>query len=109
MVRADTCLLIAEDPQAHGIFDDPEETTREVYCTVRSVGQNETDQGKARGLNLELKLILAHAFEYQDEKRLIFRGVRYIVDRTYVSGDKIELTVYRETGNAAPAEVSGNV
>ena len=102
MVRADVCYLIAEDPKAHGIFDEPEETQRKVFCTVQSIGQSETYEAKAAGLNPELKLILAHAFEYKGEKIAEFRGERYGIIRTYVNeADGIELTLQKETGNAA--------
>ena len=108
MVRADVCYLIAESPKAHGIFDAPEETKRKVYCTVKSVGQTEVYQANAVGLNPELKLILAHAFEYKGEKLAEFREERYDIIRTYVNeADGIELTVQKVTGNAA--EVDGNV
>lgn len=102
MVRADVTDLIAESPKAHGLFDTPTETTRRVYCTVRSVGQTETYQAAAVGLNPEWKLVLAHAFEYQGEKLLDFRGERYRILRSYVTeSDEIELTIQRVTGNAA--------
>lgn len=108
MVRADVCDLIAEDPGAHGIFEPPEEITRRVYCNVRSVGRSEVYQAQAAGLNPELKLILAHAFEYHGEKLVDFRDERWRVLRSYVNeGDQIELTLQRVTGNAV--EVSPGV
>lgn len=107
MVRADVCTLISENPKAHGIFDDPQETGRKVFCTVRSVTQSEVYQAQAVGLAPELKLVLSHAFEYADEKMADFCGHRYVILRTYVNqGDEIELTVQRLAGNAA--EVSAN-
>lgn len=107
MVRADTLELIAESPAAHGIFDDPTETTRTVYCTERSISQSETYQAQAVGLNPELKLILAHAFEYQGEKLCEYKGIRYKILRTYHNeGDQMELTVQRVEGNA---EVTADV
>ena len=102
MVRADVCELITEAPEAHGIFDTVTETKRKVYCNVKSVGQSEVYQAQAAGLNPELKLILAHAFEYKGEKIAEFRGERYGIIRTYVNeADGIELTLQKETGNAA--------
>ena len=108
MIRARVTELITEVPKAHGIFDTPAETTRKVYCTVKSVGQTEVYQANAVGLNPELKLILAHAFAYKGEKLAEFREERYDILRTYVNeADGIELTVQKVTGNAA--EVDGNV
>lgn len=108
MVRADTLDLIKERPEAHGIFEDPVETVRTVYCVERSVGQTEAYQAQGVGLNPELKLILAHAFEYQGEKLCAYKGTRYNIIRTYINeNDGIELTVQRVDGNAA--EVSASV
>ena len=109
MIRAKVAYLIAEDPKAHGIFDAPAETMRKVYCTEKSVGQTEKYQAAAVGLNPELKLILAHAFDYHGEKKLTYQGERYDILRTYRDGDSMELTIQREERNAAQAEVSGNV
>lgn len=113
MVRADVCELITEAPKAHGIFDTVTETKRKVYCNVKSVGQSEVYQAQAAGLNPELKLILAHAFEYKGEKIAEFRGERYGIIRTYVNeADGIELTIQKETGNAAeytPPETGAEV
>jgi len=101
MMKASAVTLIGEDPRAHGIFDQPEETTRMVFCTVKSIGQTEVYQARATGLNPELKLILAHDFEYRGEKRCEFEGVRYEILRTYVTeADGIELTLQRAEGNA---------
>ena len=105
MVRADVANLIAESPKAHGIFDAPTESTRKVYCTVKSVGQNEVYQANAVG--------------YKGEKQLTFQNERYDIIRTYVNeGDQIELTIQKVTGNGAelppapepnPTEVTENV
>lgn len=100
MTRARVAYLIAEDPAAHGVLEEPTKTVRKVYCTERSIGQTEAYQARATGLNPELKLILQHAFEYHGEARLIYQGIRYKVLRTYRDADSIELTVQREDGNA---------
>lgn len=107
MVRADTLILISESPVAHGIFDDPTETTRTVHCNEKSISQTEAYQAKAVGLNPELKLIIAHAFEYGGEKLCQYKGIRYKIIRTYHNeGDQMELTVQRVDGNA---EVTASV
>lgn len=101
MVRADVCYLITEEPKAHGIFDAPAEITRKVYCTVKSIGQNEVYEAAAVGLKPEYKLVLAHEFEYGQEKELMFHGKRYRVLRTYMNeADGIELTIQPMDGNA---------
>lgn len=101
MIRADTVLLIAEVPQAHGVFDPPMENAREVFCTVRSVSQTEAYQARATGLAPELRLRLEHTCEYEGEKRCVFRGIKYEIIRTYMDEkDGIELTIQRTEGNA---------
>lgn len=101
MTRADTVTLIAESPEAHGVFDTHTETQREVYCSVRSVGMRESYEAKAIGLNPETVLILPYDFEYQGEKECLFGGTRYDIIRTYAAEtDGIELTIQRKDGNS---------
>lgn len=96
MVRADVLTLISETPEAHGRFDEPTETRRDVYCTVRSVGMREAYEALSHGLRPEWVFVLTHSFEYQGEKRCEFRGLPYTVLRTYVTeADGIEITVER--------------
>lgn len=102
MMKAGVCTLIGENPEAHGVLDSATESTRTVFCTVRSIGQGEMYQALAAGLNPELKIVLAHDFEYGGEEQLDFDGVRYDILRTYVTEtDGIELTVQRSRRNAA--------
>lgn len=100
MVRANVLTLIGEDPHAHGAFEQVEETRRKVYCTVRSASYNDILVSKSEGLRPELVFRLTHDFEYKGEKICEFNGVKYNIDRTYISGDQdwIELTCSR--GNA---------
>ena len=50
----------------------------------------------ATGLNVEFKLILADVQEYNDEKIVEYKGVRYNVLNVYVADDQsVELTVGR--------------
>lgn len=101
-MKATVITLIGEDPAAHGIFDTTAETRRKVYCTVKSIGQTEAYQAMGAGLNPERKFVLAHDFEYRDEKYAEHEGVRWRILRTYVTeSDGIELTCQRADGNAA--------
>ena len=103
MNKARIVTLIREDPASHGVGTDPEETGRKVYCTVKSIGMQEAYQAMGIGLNPELKVILAHDFEYQGEDLCELNKVRYKIIRTYVTeADGIELTLQRTTGNARP-------
>jgi len=103
MMRANVADLITVSPEAGGVGTEPTETKRTVPCTVKSIGMQEAYQAMGQGLAPELKVILAHDFEYQDEPMLELDGKRYRILRTYITEeDQIELTVRRECGNAKP-------
>lgn len=92
MIRDDVLYLVAENPAAHGVFDEPVETQRMVYCTVSSVGRNEYYRAREYNLEPSLVFILSDFIEYQGEKIAVFHGKRYQIIRTYVSGSSVELT-----------------
>lgn len=102
MMRADVCDLITVSPEAAGVGTERTETSRTVFCTIRSIGQQEAYLAMGQGLNPELKVVLAHDFEYQGEGLCEIGGVRYQILRTYVTEtDGIELTLQRVRRNAA--------
>ena len=101
MLKADVVKLIKVSPEAAGAGTDRTEIEREVYCTVKSIGQTEAYQAMGIGLNPELKVILAHDFEYEGEGLCELGGVRYDILRTYITeADGIELTLQRVGRNA---------
>ena len=101
MLKSNVVTLIAENPAAHGVGTDPVEVRRTVFCTLRSIGMQEAYQAMGQGLSPEMKVILAHDFEYQGEPLLELMGVRFRIIRTYITEeDGIELTIQREAGNA---------
>ena len=113
MIRVNEINLIRVNPEAAGVGTEPEETTRTVFCTVKSIGQQEAYLAMGQGLNPELKVILAHDFEYEGERLCEMDGVRYDILRTYITEtDGIELTLQRAARNARPVpvpeEVTGN-
>lgn len=102
MLKTNVADLITVSPAAGGVGTEPAETKRTVYCTIKSIGMQEAYQAMGIGLNPELKIVLAHDFEYGGEEQLDFDGVRYDILRTYVTEtDGIELTVQRSRRNAA--------
>ena len=82
-------------PDAYG---DPiqVETSREVFALLGSIGQTEFYQAQAAGLKPELKFTLADYLDYDGEILAEYRGQRYRVLRTFRSGQRLELTLYRE-------------
>ena len=103
MLKANVVDLITVSPEASGVGTEPEETKRTVYCTIKSIGMQEAYQAMGIGLNPELKVVLAHDFEYGGERLCEISGQRYRILRTYITEtDGIELTLQREAGNAVP-------
>lgn len=97
MIRADVLQLV-EEQQPRGMFDATEETLREVFCTVRSVGMNESYLAKSQGLHPELVFELSDIAEYKNEKECIYDGVRYRIIRSYATVARVELIVERIGG-----------
>lgn len=79
------------------------ETTRDVLCGIRSVGQREFYEAYATDRRPELKIVLADYLDYQDEQLLKYNGQRYRVLRTYRTGQELELTVERASAEEASA------
>lgn len=73
------------------------ETSREVYCEVHSITQTEFFSGGAQGLKPEYKFTMFEG-DYEDEKMLSYKDARYVIYRTYRTGDIIELYVERRKG-----------
>ena len=107
MMKANVADLISVNPEAAGVGTEPTESKRTVYCTVKSIGMQEAYQAMGIGLNPELKIVLAHDFEYQGEPMCEICGQRYKILRVYVTEtDGIELTLQRVKGNALPLPVT---
>ena len=103
MMKANVADLISVNPEVAGVGTEPTETKRTVYCTVKSIGMQEAYQAMGIGLNPELKIVLAHDFEYQGEPMCEICGQKYRILRTYITEtDGIELTLQRIKGNALP-------
>ena len=104
MLKANVVKLISVNPEAAGVGTEPAESSREVFCTVKSIGQTEAYLAMGQGLNPELKLLVPHDFEYEGERLCEVDGVRYEILRTYITEtDGIELTLQRVARNAKPA------
>ena len=97
MLYSDVANLIAQTYTVNSIGDAvPTETSRQVYVEVKSLGLKRKIESMATGLNVEFKLILADVQEYNDEKIVEYKSVRYNVLNVYVADDQsVELTVGR--------------
>lgn len=74
------------------------ETSRQVFCNVRSVSQAEFFEGGRNGLKPEYKLTMFF-YDYNGEKIVEFEGSRYAVYRTYrAENDVLELYIESKAG-----------
>jgi hypothetical protein len=99
MSKADVITLIAEAPEARGVYDNPETTERTVYVTVRSVGMTETYTAMSQGLAPEVRFELAGADDYAGEKTCRYNGRLYDILRAYEADGRIELTAGRSNAH----------
>lgn len=72
-----------------------EETRRKVYARAKSISQTEFYQAQTEGQKPQIKFILATERDYENEEELVYNGIRYKVQRTYINErDEIEITCY---------------
>ena len=100
MMRADVIDLIKETASAHGVHDAVTETARTVYCTVQSVTRSEYYNALNQGIQPEYVFKLALAEDYEGERVVRYKGLKYRVIRTYMTADDaIEITCERSDEN----------
>lgn len=78
------------------------ETTRVVFCGVRSIGMAEFYQAHSQDFHPEAKFVLADYLDYNGETMCQHDGQRYNILRTYRTGYELELVAER-----APVEDGG--
>lgn len=71
------------------------DTTREVFCKIRSVGMKEFYQAQAADFYPELVFVLADYLDYNGEQLVQHEGQVYNVLRTYRTGQELEIVVAR--------------
>ena len=71
------------------------DTSRTVFCGLRSIGQKEFYEASALDFYPEMKFVLADYLDYNGEQLLEHNGQRYRVLRTYRTGQELEITVVR--------------
>lgn len=96
MDKSGVCTLLLEKKDSHGVFDAQAVERTELYCTVRGVRMTESYQAMSHGFMPELVICLAHAEEYNGERKLEYEGHEYDIIRTFLTeSDGMELTVQR--------------
>lgn len=93
MVRDDVIYLVNENPQNHGVFNNPEETLTMCYCRVQSVTRQEYYRARENNIEPVYVFVLSEYADYDGQKIVIYNEKRYRVIRTYVTENEIELTV----------------
>ena len=73
------------------------ETSKEVFCTVKSVSRSEFFDAGRNGLN-PAYVFTIFGDDYDGEETVEFHGQRYGVYRTYRAGDDMELYAERKGG-----------
>lgn len=71
---------------------------RTVLCNKLSVFSNEFYNAATIGLKPQFVLSV-HAFEYEGEEKILYRGNEYDILRTYEKNGLLELTVGDKIGN----------
>ena len=71
------------------------ETSRTVFCELRSIGQTEFYEASARDFYPEKKFVMADYLDYEDEQLVEYDGRRYRVLRTFRAGLELEIVVTR--------------
>lgn len=82
-----------------------ENSRRDVFCSLRSIGQKEFYDAHAIDYHPELKFVLADYLDYKGESLVEHDGTLYRVLRTYHTGQELEITVIR--ASAEEAELYG--
>lgn len=70
------------------------ETSRDVFCELKSIGMSEFYQAQTLGMKPEIKFIIADYMDYQNEELIAFEGMKYKILRTYRTGNELEITCY---------------
>lgn len=99
MDRSEVLTLVSETKyqDEFGVWRKTE-TTRDIFCNVSSVSASEFFDGGRNGLNPEFRFNVFFA-DYQGERTVEFKGLRYAVYRTYhARTDDLELYVERQGG-----------
>lgn len=71
------------------------DTSRTVFCELRSIGMKEFYEARAGDFYPELKFVLGDHLDYNGERLCEYNGQRYSVLRTFRTGQELEIVVAR--------------
>lgn len=72
------------------------ETSRDVFCEVKSVGYREFYQADTVGYKPSIVFVLADYYDYDEEQYVLYENVRYSIIRTYRKDNSLELTCEKD-------------
>ena len=95
MLFAETADLIAQTYTVNTVGDSiATETKHTVFVEFQSIGLKRKIEAMATGMNVEFKLLLKDIAEYNNEKYIEYKTVRYNIKNVFIRDDQIvELTV----------------
>lgn len=72
----------------------------QIFCKVRSATRTEFYAAENATLKPEYIITISSHIDYHGERELEYHGDRYVVIRSYWTGDEVELTVGKKLGGA---------
>lgn len=97
MTMTETIELVTRS-EATDAFGGYTETSRDVFCSVKSVSRNEFYLATAQKLKPEIVFVLTDYYDYEGEPIVVYKDVRFTVIRTYRKGRNLEIVCQRRTG-----------
>lgn len=92
----DLILLVATGYETNNIgVQVPEETTREVWATLKSISRQEAFEASTAGLNPQFVARMP-IVNYLGERTAVIKGKRYGIYRTYIVPDSDSIEIYLE-------------
>ena len=83
------------------------EEKKERWAEVKSVSRAEYYQAATTGMRLTVVIVLSDRRDYEGQSHVVINGVEYVVIRTYVKGETIEITLTEREKNGFFTFISG--
>lgn len=75
------------------------EEVKERWAEVKSVSRAEYYQAATTGMQPTMVIVLSDRRDYEGQSHAVVNGVEYVVIRTYVKGETIEITLTEREKN----------